>query len=232
MPSLPPGQSAAAIVDYAGIVALEKRLDAQLRVQLVPNAMLPDPTVDANTVPTAPTFASLLAWSRLGANLAVAYLASHQPADAQAQYTAVRAYLANWPATARSVQRETMNVWSISRGARLGQAEAAHAARDDQAALQILENEGWPGDLPAALDARRKQLADQLHGNQNTRTWQDVQQQMNQSPTQLRTQSLQQQIAALQKQRDTMAADLDAPNLSPRERQIRQSSAEPEASTR
>jgi hypothetical protein len=214
------GQATQAVADYSVNVAMEKRLDAALRVQLVPTAMLPDPTADASTVPTAPTFASLLGWSRIG--LARAYLALHQPADAQAQYAAVRAYLANWPATASD--RETMNV--VDSWARLGEAEAAYAAGDNQGALNILDNEGWPSGLPEALDTRRKQLDDQLHGDQNTQAIQGVQQQMNQSASQAQVRGLQQEIAALQKQRDTIAADLNNPNMSAQERQIRQGSVD------
>ena len=136
------GQTAAAIGDFSANVALEKRLDPHLRVQLVPTAMLPDPAADPNLAPQAPTLASLLGWSRLG--LAKAYLLLHQPADAQAQYAAVRAYLANWPATAP--QRETMTV--VDAWARLGQAEAAYAAHDEQGRYRSWKAKAGPAACP------------------------------------------------------------------------------------
>lgn len=215
--ALAAGQSTRAIAEFTQNVAIEKRLDAQLRVQLVPTAMLPDPTADANSVPRAPTLASVLGESRLG--LAKAYLDLRRPAEAQVQYTALRAYLANWPATAP--ERETMNV--VDSWARLGQAEAAYAARDYRAALSIVEGtEGWPWGLPESLEKRRKELASLVRGELNGRAERDVRQQMNLSPAQARVQAMQQEIASLQQQRDTIAADLADANLSARERQVRQ----------
>jgi hypothetical protein len=212
------GQSADAITEFSANVSLEKRLDPQLRVQLIPTAMLPDPAAAAGTVPTTPTIASLLGWSRLG--MAGAYLDLHQPAGAQAQYTALRAYLANWPAT--DPNRDSMNV--VDSWARLGQAEAAYAARDYQGTMNILTAEGWPFGLPAALESRRKELTDIVQKQLGGQAFGGVQQQMNQSPDDARAQALQQEITALQKQRDTMAADLNNPNLSARDVQVRQSS--------
>jgi hypothetical protein len=212
------GQNRKAINEFTNVVALEKRLDASALIQLVPSAMLPDATGDAGGVAAAPTFASLLSAARLG--LAEADLKLQRPDDAQTQYAAIRAYLANWPATA--ADRETMTV--ADSWARLGQAEAAFAARNYQATANILEGDGWPGGLPAELDKRRKELADQVHGQVSGRAYQDVRQQMNQSPAQGRAQALRQEIAALQKQRDSIAADLSDPSLSDRDRQIRQGS--------
>ena len=213
------GQTDVAIFEFSENVAIEKRLPASSRVQLVPTAMLPDPAGDANTVPPAPTFASLLGNSRLG--LAKSYLKLNKPDEAQAQYAALRAYLANWPAT--DPNRDSMNV--VDSYARLGQAEVAYATHDPQKTLSIVEGmEGWPPGLPADLDARRKQLADEVHAQLSNQSWQGVQRQMNQSPAELQKQSLAQEISAFQSQRDSMAAGLDDPNMSARERQVRQGS--------
>jgi hypothetical protein len=210
-----------AVAPFAENVSLEKRFDAHARVEFVPTAMLPDPAGDANSVPTAPTFASLLGSSRLG--LAEAYLQLHKPDEAQAQYTAIRAYLANWPATAPG--RESLNI--VDSWARLGQAEAAHQGGDDPRALNIVEGmDGWPPGLPAELETRRKQLADLLHAQMNGRELENVNRQMNLSPDEARAQSLKQEIAAFQKQRDAMSADLNDPNVSARQRQVEQSSVD------
>jgi hypothetical protein len=203
---------------FAANVALEKRRNAQSLIQLVPTAMLPEPTQAPAVVPQAPTFASLLADSRLG--LAKRALESHEPSEAATQYTAVRGYLANWPATAAN--RETMII--ADSWARLGQAEAAYAAHNVQETRRILESDGWPFGLPADLETRRKKLADQVHSELSGQMMQGMRQQANQSPADAQPAALQQEIAALQKQRDAMAADLADPNLSARDRQVRQSS--------
>jgi len=218
--ALAAGDLSAAIAKFGANVALEKRFNKALLVQLVPSAILPDGPLDGDTVPPAPSLASLLGESRLG--LAMAYLVSRRPAEAQAQYAAVRAYLANWPATAEG--RETLN--GVDSWARLGQAEAAYASHDNQATLDILESDGWPSGLPDALEKRRKQLADTVHAERSGQSFQDVQRQMNPSPQQARIQSQEQEIAEIQKQRDAMAADLADPNMPPRERQVRHGSVD------
>ncbi len=117
-----------------------------------PRRNSPTPPADANTVPEAPTFASLLAWSRMGK--ARAYLALKRPADAQGEFSRPYAALANWPIDRRR-RGETMNV--ADSWARLGLAEAAVAAGDNDGAFQLLmAGEGWPGNLPEDLEKRRK----------------------------------------------------------------------------
>ncbi len=146
-----------AIDAFAADLALEKRLDKRHLIDLLPSAMLPDPALEAQTVPEAPTLASLLADARLGT--ARAMLALGRPADAAEQYRRVRAYLATWPITATG--RETL--YAVDAWARLGEAEAAVAARDyDTAFTLLMAGEGWPGKLPPELEKRRKELSDQV----------------------------------------------------------------------
>ena len=207
-----------ALAEFSANTALQPRLPTSALTQLLPLAMLPAPTQDPNSIPPAPTLASLLANSHLG--LARCYLATNHPDQAKSEFTATRAYRANWPATAPN--RESLTIPDAY--ARLGLAELAYAKHDIPQTLQILESDGWPGNLPPDLDARRKQLADQAHANLSNQSWQSVQQQMSQSPQQARIQSLQQEITQLQQQRDAIATDLKTPTLSDRDRQVRQSS--------
>ena len=125
---------------------LETRLGADQKVKLVPSAMLPEPQQQSETVPTAPSFGSLLAWSRLGA--ARALLDLNQPTEAAAQLRIIRQNAANWPATAPG--RETLFV--VDSWARLGLAQAAYESRDYEQAFRLLmSGEGWPWNLPPEL---------------------------------------------------------------------------------
>jgi hypothetical protein len=123
--------------------------------QEVPSAMLPDSSVDASAVPEAPSLASLTARARLGT--ARAMLALGKPAEAEQQHRAVRAYLANWPATAKD--RETMYV--VDSWARL--AEAAFAKKDYDGAFKLLmSGAGWPWRLPEELERQKRALSDKV----------------------------------------------------------------------
>jgi tetratricopeptide (TPR) repeat protein len=137
-------------------VALEPRLDTEHLVDLVPTGMLPDPA-DSTTVPVAPSLASLTAWSRLEHGRVL--LAAGKLADAKREYQAVRTYSARWPGTVKG--RETMYV--VDSWARLGLAQIALAAHDDDEAFRLLmSGEGFPGGLPVQLETERKALTERV----------------------------------------------------------------------
>ena len=143
------GEAAAAM--FGSVVALERRVDRDLLIVPIPTAMLPDPTAEPNTIPEAPTLASLIALARLGT--AQVLVALGRPADAQREYASVRAALANWPLTS---PRPNQMLFADSK-ARLGQAEAAYAARNYDEAFRLLTYDGWPA-LPDDMKARIKKL--------------------------------------------------------------------------
>jgi tetratricopeptide (TPR) repeat protein len=137
-------------------VALEPRLGSEHLVDLVPTGMLPDPAT-STTVPVAPSLASLTAWSRLEHGRIL--LAAGKLPDAKREYQAVRAYSARWPGTVKG--RETMYV--VDSWARLGLAQVALAAHDDDEAFRLLmSGEGFPGGLPTQLETERKALTEKV----------------------------------------------------------------------
>jgi len=142
---------AAALDLFSSVVALERRFDKDQLVPAVPTAILPDPTAEPNTVPEAPTLGSLIATARLGKAQALSALG--RSADAQREYASVRAALANWPATS---PKPNQLIFADSK-ARLGQAEAAYAAKNYDEAFRILTYDGWPA-LPDDMKARIKKL--------------------------------------------------------------------------
>lgn len=150
------GQYDQALEAFAGNLSIERRQHRDALVQLVPSAMLPDPTIDVGTILETPSLASLMAWSRLGT--ARAMLALGRPAKAEEAYDAVRAYLADWPITAQD--RETMYV--VDAWARLGMVEAAHAKKEYEAAFRLLTYDGWPWRLPQDLVQRIDAVEEQV----------------------------------------------------------------------
>ncbi len=140
-----------ALEAYAGVLGMEKRFAKDAAILPIPTAILPDPAGDRGNVPEAPTLATLVSVSRLGN--AQALLALGRTAEAQQEYAVVRQALANWPATS---PKPNQMLLAESR-ARLGQAEAAFAARDYNEAFRLLTYDGWPA-LPDDMKARIKQL--------------------------------------------------------------------------
>lgn len=208
-----------ALQTYAANLSIEKRFTKDDWVQLVPTGMLPDPQQDTTRIPDAPSLASLMAWSRLGS--ARTLIAMGRPAEAQQEFRIIRARLANWPATAKD--RETMNV--VDSWAKLGIAEAAVAAKDYDTAFKLLmSGEGWPWGLPQDLETRRKALAEHVRMARQKAAEDEVNAQMRMSPAEQRARRMQDDIAALQKQRDEMAAELQKPDLSPADRRALQMS--------
>ncbi|MBI5821616.1 MAG: hypothetical protein HZA88_21820 [Verrucomicrobia bacterium] len=202
------GQHDEALKTYSANLSIEKRFTKDEWVQLVPTAMLPDPQQDPAKIPDAPSLASLMAWSRLGA--ARTLIAVGRPAEAQQEFRAIRACLANWPATAKD--RETMNV--VDSWARLGIAEAAVAAKDYDTAFKLLmSGEGWPWNLPQNLETQRKALAEKVRLAREQASVNEMNAPMRLSPAEQRARRMQDDIAQLQKQRDGMAAELNNPNL-------------------
>jgi tetratricopeptide (TPR) repeat protein len=208
-----------ALQTYAANLGIEKRFTKDDWVQLVPTAMLPDPQQNPTVIPDAPSLASLMAWSRLGA--ARTLIAVGRPAEAQQEFRTIRTYLANWPATAKD--RETMNV--VDSWARLGIAEAAVAAKDYDTAFKLLmSGEGWPWGLPQSLETRRKALAEHVRQARQQASSDEMNTRMRLSPAEQRARQLQDDIAQLQKQRDGMAAELNSPNLPAADRRALQMS--------
>lgn len=189
-------------------LANEKWIGGEDRLLLAPTAILPDPQQDPGAVPESPSIASMMAWSRLGAARALIPLG--KPAEAQREFRAIRAALANWPATAS--HRETMNV--VDSWARLGIAEAAVAAKDYDGAFQLLmSGEGWPWGLPRDLEMRRKALAEEVRRVREKASEDEVNAMMRMSPDQQRARRAADDLAQLQRQRDGIAAELNNPNL-------------------
>ena len=201
-------------------LALEPRMGREALTGMMPGAMLPDPAQEAATVPMPPTFASLMATSRLGAGRAL--LAFGKPADAQKEYLAVRAYLANWPATAPGGETlHTADGW-----ARLGLAEAAFAARDFNAAHVLLDTgEGWPWGLPKELDQRRKELSEKVRASLTNAAVDEQRELRRQSPQQMQQRRMQDDIAQLEKQRDQILAEINRPDTAGRDRAFLKQSA-------
>lgn len=213
------GQPEEALRVFSGNLSLEKHFTQDEWVQLVPTAMLPDAPPDATQIPDAPSLASLLAWSRLGA--ARALLALGRPAEAQQEFRAIRASLANWPPTAQD--RQTMNV--VDSWARLGLAEAAVAAKDyDTASTLLSSGEGWPWNLPRDLEAQRQALAEKVRLTREQAAWNEINTRRSLPPAEQRALAAQEEIAGLQKQRDSLAAELNKPNLSAAAQRVLQSS--------
>jgi tetratricopeptide (TPR) repeat protein len=144
-----------ALEAYAGVLAMEKRFDKDALVMPIPTAMLPDPAADRGAAPEAPTLATLVSMARLGN--AQALLALSRTDEAQREYAIVRQFLANWPATS---PKPNLMLLAESR-ARLGQAEAAYAAKNYNEAWRILTYDGWPA-LPDDMKARIKQLQSEV----------------------------------------------------------------------
>lgn len=215
------GHAQEALDIYSLDLAMEPRMGKAALTGMMPQAMLPDPSLDPNTVPTPPTFASILAECRLGSGGAL--LALGRPADAQKQYLAVRAYLANWPATAPG--RETLN--TADAWARLGLAEAAYAAHDLNTAHTLLDSgEGWPWGLPKELDQRRKELSSKVLAEMQNAGMEQIRQLQNQTPEQARARAFQDEIAQMEKQRDQMLAEAAKPETDDRTRQFLKQSAD------
>ena len=213
------GQHDEALRTFDANLSLEKRFTINEWVQLMLSAMLPDPQQNPAAAPEAPSLASLLAWSRLGA--ARAMLALGRPADAQQEFRTIRAYLANWPATAKD--RQTMNV--VDSWARLGIAQAAYDGKDYDTAFRLLmSGEGWPWGLPADLDSQHKGLSEKVLAARQQGAADEQRARERLSPAELRARGMQDDLAQLEKQRDDLAAELNKPNLPARDRQVLQSS--------
>jgi hypothetical protein len=177
--------------------------------------MLPDPTAEPDSIPNAPTLASLLAWSRLGT--AQAMLALGRADEAQKQYTAVRAYLSNWPATATN--RETM--YEVDSRARLGQAQAAFAAKDyDSAFRQLMTGEGWPGRLPADLEKDRKELSEKVSAALIQSQNDEAAARRRMTPRQLQIEAREQPIQQLRENRDSILAEMKSPDTSDQDKEV------------
>jgi hypothetical protein len=185
---------------------IEPRFDKLALIEFMPTALLPDPTLDPNTIPDSPTFASLLAWSHLGAGRAL--LALSKPKDALQQYRVVLVYEANWPATAEG--RETLKTpcgW-----AQLGLVEAAFAAKDfETAKAMVMDSNAVAWGLPKELEQRRRVLEERIRQAIEQQEEQRVQAEMRMTPNQISARNLQQQLEQFQKQRDSIARELERP---------------------
>ncbi len=192
---------------------LEARLAKEDLFRLLPSAMLPDPSGDPGTVPEAPSVASMLAWSRLGAGRSM--MALKRMDEAEREFQAVLDYSSTWPAT--SPGRNTLNV-AVS-WASLGMAQAAVAAGRWDRAHQILNTgEGWPFGLPADLSTELKSLRDQVAKARFQQQSDVLKADQQLSPRELQKRSIQQTIDSLEKQRADYQAELAKPNLSETDR--------------
>jgi hypothetical protein len=151
-----------ALEAYAGVLNMEQRFDKDAVVVPIPTAMLPDPAGGGGAVPEAPTLATLISMARLGN--AQALLALGRPDEAQREYAIVRRFLANWPATS---PKPNLMLLAESR-ARLGQAEAAYAAKNYDEAFRLLTYDGWPA-LPEDMRQRIKQLQAEVQAQRQRR---------------------------------------------------------------
>jgi len=213
------GQNDRTLEAYVANLSIEKRVAKDNLWELMPTAMLPDPEGELNTIPEAPSLASLMAWSRLGS--ARALLALGRAAEAQEQFLAVRAYLTQWPATASD--RQTMNV--VDSWARLGIAEAAVAAKNyDEAFRLLMSGEGWPWNLPKELEAEKRAVTDKLMAARQQIAEDQVRAQMQMTPEQAQERRQRDDNDQFQKQRDGIAKELQDPNLRPADRRAMESS--------
>jgi len=201
---------------------LEARFDKLALIEFAPTALLPDPTSDPNKVPESPTFASLLAWSHLGAGRAL--LALSKPAEALKEYRVVLAYEAGWPATAEG--RETVKTpcgW-----AQLGLAEAAFVAKDlETARAMVMDPNAVAWGLPKEVEQRRRTLEDKIIQAIQQREEQRLQADMRMTPNQMQARRLKSDIAQFQKQRDDTEGELQKPDVDENTKQfMRKSIAE------
>ncbi|MGA2498440.1 MAG: hypothetical protein ABSH20_11900 [Tepidisphaeraceae bacterium] len=200
---------------YAGNLSIEKRVAADRFYDRIPSAILPDPSIPANTIPDAPTLASLMAQSRLGT--AQALLALDRVEEAKQQFRAVRACLANWPATAKD--RQTMNV--ADAWARLGLAEAAYAARDYDAAFNLtMAGEGWAWGLPPELERRKNELTEKVFKARNQHANDQMRAEQQMTPRQIRMESLRTQIKQLEQSHDSTLAEANKPDCPEQQRLV------------
>jgi hypothetical protein len=214
------GQYEQAMQALGANVVLEDRFAKERRIELVPSAMLPDPTAEPNTIPDAPTLASLLAYSRLGE--ARALLALGRPGEAQKEFAAIRAYLANWPATAKDAQ----TLFAADAWARLGQAQAAYEAHDLDTAFKLLmSGEGWPWNLPADLEKQRKEQTDKVLSARRSASDQQLRAQERMTPREMQIQAMQERIRQLKQQRDAILRDANSADQPEQTRQVMKSSA-------
>ena len=213
------GKHDRAFAQFAANLTVEKRAAKDELWSLMPTAMLPDPAGNLNTIPTAPTLASLVAWSRLGT--ARSLLALGRDAEAQQEFRAIRAGLARWPATAEN--RETMN--AVDSWARLGIAEAAFATGNhDEAFRLLMSGEGWPWGLPKDLETRKKELTQKLITARNQMDADQLRRQQRMTPEQLKARRQREDMDQFQKQRDQIAKQLEDSNLPPADRRALESS--------
>jgi hypothetical protein len=215
------GRAEAALAAYQFNAGLEARFDKFQLIELAPTALLPDPTAEPEKIPVAPTLASLLAWSHLGAGRAL--VALHRPAEALDQYRAVRGYRSRWPATAEG--RETLTV--VCAWAQLGLAEATLATKDyNQAMKMVLDQDLHAWGLPRELEQRVKAMQQQITDAQTHQFEEQRSADAQMTPRQLQLRSLRQEIDGMKQQRATLQAECDKPGASERERAIFRSSVQ------
>jgi Flp pilus assembly protein TadD len=195
-----------ALQAFVGNLNLERRFTKEQLIEPIPSAMLPDPTLERAEIPDAPTLASLVSWSRIGA--ARAYLALGQNPEAEAEFRTIRAYLANWPSTAKG--RETMNV--VEAWARLGEAQAAYAAKDYEVAFRLLMGgEGWAWQLPPDLDKHRRELSQKV-ADARKGQWQTANRDRENLPrTNSKARALELELRGLRVRRDSLQENLNRP---------------------
>jgi len=202
------GDASAALAAFDVNTQMEPRFEKLALMEFMPTALLPDPREDPSTVPPSPTFASLLAWSHLGAGRAL--LALSMPEEASKEYRAVIAYENAWPATAEG--RETVKTpcgW-----AQLGLAEAAFAAKDfETARAMVMDSNAVAWGLPKEVEQRRRALEDKIIPAIQQREEQRLRADMQMTPNQMQTRRVKDDLAKFQKQRDDTERELREPNL-------------------
>ena len=213
------GRNDRALGAFAANLSIEPRAAKDDLWDLLPMAMLPDPAGELNAIPEAPSLASLMAWSRLGA--ARALLALGREEEAQQEFRTIRARLAKWPATAQ--HRESMN--AVDAWARLGLAEAAVVATNyDEAFRLLMSGEGWPGNLPKDLEALKKSLTDKFMAARKQVEEDRMAAESRLTPQQMRERRQRDDADQFQKQRDGIAKELQDPNLRPADRRALEAS--------
>lgn len=121
-----------------------------------PTAMLPDPELPASEFPVAQPPAYFLAWSHVGAGEALMKL--KKSADAEQHFNAAQKMENAWPMT-RDGRNQLMK---SSAWARLHLCEMLADRGDFEQAFMLMNNGGWPWDLPEDVQKKIDKLRDRI----------------------------------------------------------------------
>jgi len=147
------GKGTEAVEVASATTAIEPKVQSEV-TKRVESAMLPEPSLDPNMIPMAPTVASLFAGWHVG--LGNAALSAKRYNDAEREFNIARSYEGNWPATAEG--RES--VWEADTRAYIGLCKLMLAQRRAGEAARLRPpNPPWGN---RALENETRAIMDQV----------------------------------------------------------------------